>query len=129
MTRDQLLAVAAGGGESAGVAMAVLGGDADAIGPLHDLIEEEGHMHELKVGEKYLIRTVTFYYTGRVKSVSFAAVVLADAAWIPDTGRFSDALTTGELREVEPYPGDVIVMMGSIVDATVWPFKLPREPK
>lgn len=86
-------------------------------------------MQSMKIGECYLIRTVTHYYTGRVKSMSPSDVVLEDAAWIPDTGRYSEALQTGGLAEVEPYPDEVIVSMGAIVDATVWKHPLPREPK
>ena len=86
-------------------------------------------MQSLKIGESYLIRTVTHYYTGRVKSISPSDVVLEEAAWIPDTGRYSEALQTGSLAEVEPYPNEVIVSMGAIVDAAVWKHPLPREPK
>lgn len=45
-------------------------------------------------------------------------IVLEDAAWIADTGRFSDALTSMSFQEVEPFPdGKVIVGRGSVVDA------------
>lgn len=82
-----------------------------------------------EVGEAYLIRTVTMYYTGRVKSITDYDIVLSDAAWIADTGRFHDALTSGELSEVEPFVDDVIVSRGSIVDATKWNHKLPMVQK
>ena len=86
-------------------------------------------MQSLKIGECYLIRTVTHYYTGRIKAITPNDVLLEEAAWIPDTGRYSDALRTGNLAEVEPYPNEVIVFIGSIVDAAVWKHPLPREPK
>ena len=45
-------------------------------------------------------------------------IVLEDAAWIADTGRFSQALAAAEFSEVEPFPcGRVIVGRGSIIDA------------
>ena len=86
-------------------------------------------MQSLKIGVCYLIRTVTHYYTGRIKSVSPTDVVLQDAAWIPDTGRYSDALRTGTLAEVEPYPNEVIISCAAVVDAAEWKHPLPREQK
>ena len=83
----------------------------------------------LSVGQKVLIRTVTCYQTGRITHIDDAVVELADAAWIADVGRFSDALASGVLREVEPFAGPVAVSRGSIVDATVWAHELPRTRK
>ena len=59
--------------------------------------------HSFDVGKSYLIRSVTMYYTGRLASVTDTDLVLEDAAWIADTGRFATALKTGELNEVEPF--------------------------
>lgn len=59
------------------------------------------------------VRTVTHYYTGRVVGVSDKAILLEDAAWIADTGRFADALRTGILSEVEPYPDGVIEIIAN----------------
>lgn len=73
-----------------------------------------------RVGEIYQIRTVTFIYTGRLVAIHPQELVLVDAAWIADTGRFSDACKTGEYSEIEPFrPGvEVIINRGAIVDAT-----------
>ena len=79
------------------------------------------------LGAKVLIRTVTHYYTGRITAVHDDAITLEDAAWIPDTGRFSQALNTGKLEEVEPYPGPVTIMTAAIVDVSPWTHELPRE--
>ena len=79
------------------------------------------------VGSAVLIRTVTHYHTGRVVRVDDRFVVLEQAAWVADTGRFADALKTGVLKEVEPYPGNVAVALGAIVDVCPWPHALPRE--
>jgi len=81
-----------------------------------------------KIGEKYLIRTVTMYYTGRLEKVGEKELTLSNAAWIADTGRYADALKSGELGEVEPI-GDVIVGRGAIIDAVVWNHKLPKDQK
>ena len=85
--------------------------------------------HPYPVGEAVLIRTVTMMLTGRLVEVHEQELVLTDAAWIADTGlRLTDALATGRLGEVEPYPqGRVIVGRGAIVDACVWTHALPRE--
>jgi hypothetical protein len=81
-----------------------------------------------QIGQSYLIRTVTLYYTGKVKRVTPKEIILEDAAWIADTGRFSDALKTGVLKEVEPM-GEVIIGRGAVVDATKWNFALPKDQK
>jgi len=85
--------------------------------------------HSWKVGASYFIRTVTNYYTGRLMRVTDKELELEDAAWIADTGRFHDALKTGELKEVEPFTLNVIVGRGAVVDAQEWQHDLPREQK
>lgn len=81
------------------------------------------------IGKPYLIRTVTMTNTGRVVKVTHHEVVLEDAAWIADSGRFSDALKSGKFGEVEPFPdGQVIIGRGAIVDAVQVP-DLPRSQK
>lgn len=71
-----------------------------------------------EVGKIYLIRTVTMIDTGRLVAVGPQELVLEDAAWIADTGRFADALRKAEFGEVEPFPdGRVIVGRGSVIDA------------
>ncbi len=79
------------------------------------------------LGQKYLIRTVTHYATGRLIFVGLQELVLEDAAWIADTGRYSDALLKGELTEVEPSNGPKIIGRGSIIDAELWQHELPKE--
>ena len=83
--------------------------------------------HPYTVGQTYIIRTVTMYYTGRLESVYPGELVLSDAAWIADTGRWSAALAIGKLSEVEPYPGMCIVSRAAIVDASLWLHPLPRD--
>ena len=84
-------------------------------------------MNLFEVGEKYFIRTVTNYFTGSVVAVVDGFVCLECAAWIPDTGRFFDALSSAELREVEPYVDNVFVSIAAIVDFTKWHHDLPVE--
>ena len=82
-----------------------------------------------EVGKSYLVRCVTNFYTGRLIDASERELVLEDAAWIADTGRFADALKNGTLNEVEPYPDQVIINRGAMVDAALWDHPLPRQQK
>ena len=71
------------------------------------------------VGKKYFIRTVTMHHTGELVSVGPQELVLKDAAWIPDSGRFNEAVKDiSKCNEVEPFNAPVIIGRGSIVDAT-----------
>ena len=81
----------------------------------------------LQVGNKVFIRTVTFYYTGEIIELTDQDIVLDKAAWIADTGRFHDALETGHLSEVEPYPGVVSVSRAAYLDASIWTHALPAK--
>lgn len=81
------------------------------------------------IGEKYIIRTVTMIQTGRLVYADEHELVLEDAAWIADTGRWADALDTGSLNEIEPFEDDAIVGRSSICDATIWKHALPRVKK
>jgi hypothetical protein len=82
-----------------------------------------------KIGKPYFIRTVTMHLIGKLKLVTDKELVLSDASWIADSGRFHDALKTGELSEVEPFINEVIVGRGPIVDATEWLHLLPNTQK
>lgn len=87
--------------------------------------------HSYIIGENYLIRTVTFHYTGKLSAVYDNELVLLQASWIADDGRYANAVKDGTYSEVEPYPDDtpVTVGRGSIVDAVVINHPLPREQK
>ena len=83
-----------------------------------------------EVGKKYFIRTVTHHYTGELVQVYEHELVLTDAAWIADDGRFQSALETEEFKEVELFPKgkNVIIGRGAILDATQIQ-KLPDKQK
>lgn len=88
--------------------------------------QQQSAIHQpFQIGKHYLIRTVTMIDTGRVVEVGPQEIVLEDAAWIADTGRFADALQKSEWGEVEPFPdGRVIVGRSAIIDAVeIQPFK------
>ena len=83
------------------------------------------------VGEKYFIRTVAMIYTGKLVEVHDKELVITDAAWIADTGRFAQAVATGCFFEVEPYPDSAQVIIGreAILDALIVKWDLPRDQK
>lgn len=85
--------------------------------------------HPYRIGEKYIIRAVTFHYTGKLKRVTANELILSDAAWIANSGRWTNFLETGKADEVEPYPDgiDVIIGRNTIVDISVWKHALPRN--
>lgn len=83
-----------------------------------------------KVGKSYLIRTVTMVDVGKVSKITKNFLVLKDASWIADTGRFSECLTKpNAFNEVEPFKEEIYVNLDSIIDATPWPYELPRSAK
>jgi hypothetical protein len=79
-----------------------------------------------EVGEKYYIRTVTHHQTGKVKAIVGKFLILEQAAWIADSGRFMNAILDGKLDEVEPVK-EAIVNTDTIIDAFVWQHDLPTK--
>jgi hypothetical protein len=75
--------------------------------------------HPFEIGKNYCIRTVTMIQTGKLVAVTNQELTLEDAAWIADTGRFSEFLNnTEKASDVEPFPsGQVIVGRGALIDA------------
>lgn len=92
--------------------------------------EEKIDVNEIKdfVGKKWFIRTVTYHLTGKVEKIVGNFLVLKDAAWIADSGRFMEAIKNGTLKEVEPV-GQAIVNLNSIVDMFPWKHDLPLTQK
>jgi len=82
-----------------------------------------------QIGKKYYIRTITYHATGKVKRIKGGFLVLGDAAWIADSGRFMQAIQDGVLNEVEPVDVEMYLNIASITDAFEWKHKLPREQK
>lgn len=80
------------------------------------------------VGEKFFFRTVTYHLTGRVKKVIGSILELENAAWIADSGRFTQAIKEGKLNDVEPV-GRAYININSVVDFFPWKFRLPETQK
>lgn len=72
-----------------------------------------------EVGKTYFIQTVTWAYTGTLVSAGSLELTLKDAALIPDTGRFANALKDEDFSEVEPYPSgrEIIIGRNSVVSS------------
>jgi hypothetical protein len=83
-----------------------------------------------EIGGVYFIRTVTHHLTGKLTRVTEHELVIEDAAWIADDGRFAEAVKSGTFGEIEPFPdGPVIVGRGSLIDARRVDFKAPRSQR
>lgn len=80
------------------------------------------------IGKKWFIRTVTYHLVGLVTKRVGPFLVLKDASWVADSGRFMQAIKDGTLNEVEPV-GDALVNVSAIVDAFPWKHALPKEQK
>jgi hypothetical protein len=80
-------------------------------------VDQAGDVSELDdfVGAQLFIRTVTYHMTGRVVKRTGNLLELEDAAWIADSGRFADAIKTGELSEVEPV-GRAWISLGARIE-------------
>lgn len=115
------------------LAQAFLQGEDTARYPMMDLLEELqwSNKMELTIGQCYLITTVTFYWLGEVAKCTPTEVVLKNASWVPDTGRFSTALTEGTTTELEPVPDSAVVHLNQlmILAAVQWQHELPREAR
>jgi hypothetical protein len=83
------------------------------------------------VGENVFLRKITMVLTGHVVAVYPTYLELDNAAWVADTGRYTDAVATGDFNEVEVYPDNLIVKvpLGDLVDGFVAPWPLPRIKK
>lgn len=92
----------------------------DEYDQVKHLIEKDSKQYsalEDFIGGGVFIRTVTMYYTGKVEKIAGKFLVLSQAAWIADTGRFNDFIQgkpTSAL-EVEPM-GDTMINIDTITD-------------
>ena len=88
--------------------------------------------HFFEVGKNYVIRTVTMTNVGKLVAVGEQELLMEDASWIADSGRWHKFLK-GEFEssvEIEPFPdGNIIIGRGEIVDAVIWNYPLPRHTK
>ena len=117
--------------------------DIKKVGMLYEIINSSSGSVEsnigsvksspFKVGKHYFIRTVTMIQVGRLVEVYDTELVLEDASWVADTGRFhlalKNGLTTLDNSEIERFNTPVIVGRGAIIDACEYLHDLPVETK
>lgn len=103
------------------------------LGEIKELMKLFGSPEKLElpyeIGDKVAIRTVTHYQTGRISKIVGKFLILEDAAWIADTGRFMDFVEKGTFNECEPLTCAVKVNSDTIIDSFEWRFPLPRAQK
>jgi len=81
------------------------------------------------IGKKFFFRTVTYYLVGKVTKVfSGKFLQLENASWIPDSGRFMQAIKNGVLDEIEPV-GVAFINTESLCDFFPWKHNLPKDQK
>src|SRR5580698_4895214 len=87
-----------------------------------DGLMKEVNTYEDLVGGKYYFRTVTYHQVGEVKKIVGRFAYLKNASWVPDSGRFMQAIKDGVLNEVEPV-GEAFVNLDAVTDFFPWKHK------
>ena len=84
-----------------------------------------------EIGEKYLCRTITMIYTGKLVKVFEKELVFTNCCWIPETERWNESVRLGIFKEVEPYPpeSEVIINRDSVLDIVKVNWNLPDKVK
>ena len=86
-----------------------------------------------KPSRNVFIRTVTYHYAGQVLSETKDTITLIKCCWVADSGRFTQAMETGNFGagETEPYPADmpVTIFKSAIVDMCPYCGTLPIAQK
>jgi len=86
--------------------------------------------YDYLLNRSVMITTVTMIYTGKLVAIFPGELHLAEAAWIADTGRFSQAVKSAGFNEVEPFDDEVrVVGRGAIIGAGPLGEKHPRSQK
>ena len=83
--------------------------------------------HPFVIGKAYLFRTVTMHLIGMVSGQSGKFLVLKEAVWVSESGRFMNFLA-GDLAgsELEPV-GVAYLNIDSLVDAFPWANSIPSK--
>lgn len=84
------------------------------------------------VGDRVLVQTPTFFYTGELLGIRFPFIYMLTCSWVADTGKFHVFLQEGSATEVEPYPQEEIVCVNieCIMAVSRWnPPTLPKKNK
>lgn len=103
-----------------------------SLAELKSLVSEKNEL-PFEIGTAYLFRTITYHALGRVKSIVGKFLILEEAGWVADTGRYSDACE-GRMMELtssefEPVMRPYIINSDHITDSVTYPYELPRAVK
>ncbi len=84
-----------------------------------------------EIGKNYFVRTVTHHFVGTLVAVFALELQFANCSWVPEDGRFMQAMEKGELSEVEPYPRGSRPIIGrtALIDCVVITWPLPSAQK
>lgn len=79
----------------------------------------DGDFPPWEIGKSYHIETVTKYFTGILLMVTYQELLIGEASWVCDTGRFNEYVSGSNPIENEPFSREtpVIIGRGSVVDA------------
>ena len=77
--------------------------------------------HPYIIGQFYFVQTATLYYCGTLSQVTDNELVLDEASWVADTGRFNEFMKGSKPKELEPCCVPVIIGRGAIISA------MPRQ--
>lgn len=79
----------------------------------------EGNFAPWVIGKSYHIETVTKYFTGILLMVTEQELLIGEASWVCETGRFNEYISGSNPNENEPFTRDtpVIIGRGSLIDA------------
>ena len=102
------------------------------IGQAKDLVAIFGGgtnatLYPVEIGKAYCFRGVTYHWVGKVVAVIGSYAVLETAAWVADSGRFSEFIQNGTVAECEAVSVPVRVNMDACMDIIDWRCALLRE--
>ena len=81
---------------------------------------------DFQPGDNVMVQTVTFFWVGQVQSVVNGYLILDNASWVADTGRFDECLDKGTLAEkcvIKKHSPRI--SLASVVAVLPWTAKLP----
>jgi len=94
---------------------------------------QEKNSSSWEIGKNIYIATVTHHYVGKLISIGEKELVITNACWVADDGRFHKFME-GKIDdnvEFEPFPKNLNVMVGrgSVIVACKWDYPLPNKAK
>ena len=107
-----------GDGNRSGI-IAMLHDRPDAVLIAADWIEDQGEqpVESIEIGKRYLIKTVTHYYAGVVRSKTLTDVVMDDVEIVFWTGSWPACGKTGKWERSQKLPNGVILSLMAAVSA------------